>query len=98
MDPCHFFLRKIEKLDLHRQFQKIFLTHTEYSSSKQGVRTHFPSLRFDSMFLPMPNPSVNSPKKKSDSPQFEIAALKKTFVNFLEFSQTQHDRCLCLQQ
>ena len=30
----------------------------------------------------MLNPSVNPPKKESESPQFEIAALKKTFEDF----------------
>ena len=30
----------------------------------------------------MLNPSVNSPKKEIESPQFKIAALKKTFEDF----------------
>ena len=79
-----FFPRKTEKIGWHQQCQKLFPFSYNIKFVHASCANAFLIAQrwFRCFCLTMLNPSFNSPKKEIESPQFEIAALKKTFEDF----------------
>ena len=84
MDPCNFFSKKDWKNRLAPTVSKIISYSYKIKFVHASCANAFLIAQrwFRCFCLTMLNPSVNSPKKESESPQFEIAALKKTFEDF----------------
>ena len=84
MDPCNFFSKKDWKNRLTPTVSKIISYSFKIKFVHASCANAFLIAQrwFRCFCLTMLNPSVNSPKKESESPQFEIAALKKTFEDF----------------
>ena len=84
MDPCNFFSKKDWKNRLTPTVSKIISYSYKIKFVHASCANAFLIAQrwFRCFCLTMLNPSVNSPKKEIESPQFEIAALKKTFEDF----------------
>ena len=84
MDPCNFFSKKDWKNRLTPTVSKIISYSYKIKFVHASCANAFLIAQhwFRCFCLTILNPSVNSPKKENESPQFEIAALKKTFEDF----------------
>ena len=84
MDPCNFFSKKDWKNRLTPTVSKIISYSYKIKFVHASCANAFLIAQrwFRCLCRTMLNPSVNSPKKESESAQFEIAALKKTFEDF----------------
>ena len=84
MDPCNFFSKKDWKNRLTPTVSKIISYSYRIKFVHASCANAFLIAQrwFRCFCLTMLNPSVNSPKIESESPQFEIAARKKTFEDF----------------
>ena len=84
MDPCNFFSKKDWKNRLTPTVLKIISYSYKIKFVHASCANAFLIAQrwFRCFSLTMLNPSINSPKKEIESPQFEIAALKKTFEDF----------------
>ena len=84
MDPCNFFSKKDWKNRLTPTVSKTISYSYKIKFLHASCANAFLIAQrwFRCFCLTMLNPSVNSPKKEIESPQFEIAALKKTFEDF----------------